>query len=219
MAKMKALIENNYFTVVFAGHDAMPQFLNDFANEFKIFEPYKLSYIDEKSARELIEDPIRNEDGSSRYQPEAVNKILELSACSPFYIQILCDEIVKYANANRHSPITIIDVNNVLKLLVSNQGSISKGDFENLVSSGDGKLNPTLVAKTYNILQEIAVRTRKIEYCPQKDINVYGRSEDDVIINDLIERDVVVNDKLYVGEKRIKIKVQLYKEWINNNAD
>lgn len=50
-------------------------------------------------------------------------------------------------------------------------------------------------------------------------INVYGRSEDDVIINDLIERDVVVNDKLYVGEKRIKIKVQLYKEWINNNAD
>lgn len=219
MAKMKALIENNYFTVVVAGHDAMPQFLNDFANEFKIFEPYKLSYIDEKSARELIEDPIRNEDGSSRYQPEAVNKILELSACSPFYIQILCDEIVKYANANRHSPITIIDVNNVLKLLVSNQGSISKGDFENLVSSGDGKLNPTLVAKTYNILQEIAVRTRKIEYCPQKDINVYGRSEDDVIINDLIERDVVVNDKLYVGEKRIKIKVQLYKEWINNNAD
>lgn len=40
-----------------------------------------------------------------------------------------------------------------------------------------------------------------------------------MIINDLIERDVVVNDKLYVGEKRIKIKVQLYKEWINNNAD
>ena len=110
MAKMKALIENNYFTVVVAGHDAMPQFLNDFANEFKIFEPYKLSYIDEKSARELIEDPIRNEDGSSRYQPEAVNKILELSACSPFYIQILCDEIVKYANANRHSPITIIEI-------------------------------------------------------------------------------------------------------------
>jgi hypothetical protein len=76
-------------------------------------------------------------------------------------MQMLCNEIVRYANAYRHSPITIMDVNHVLKLLGSNQGSISKGDVENLISSGDGKLNPTLVARTYHIHQQIAVRTRK----------------------------------------------------------
>jgi hypothetical protein len=32
---------------VVAGHDAMPQFLNDYAIEVKIFEPNQRSYIDE----------------------------------------------------------------------------------------------------------------------------------------------------------------------------
>lgn len=218
MTKMKALIENDFFTVVVAGHDAMPNFYDDFENEFRIFERYKLSYISEHAARELIEDPIRNDDGTSRYHPEAVNRILELTACSPFYIQILCDEIVKYANLNRHSQITVIDVNNVLTKLVTNQGSISFGDFDNLISSGDGKLNPEQVKKTYSVLQEIAVRTRKLEYCRQADINVFGKNEDAKIIDDLIKRDVVVDDKVYVGEKRIKIKVELFKDWINNNV-
>lgn len=219
MIKMKALIENNYFTVVVAGHDAMPKFYDEFKNEFRIFDPYKLDYIDEKSARELIEDPIRNSDGTSRYQKEAVDRIVELTACSPFYIQIICDEIVRYANQNQHLQITVIDVESVLTKLVTNQGSISFGDFDNLVSSGDGKLDPEEVKKTYRVLQEIAVRTRKIEYCRQKDINVFGISEDNRIISDLIKRDVVVEDKQYVGEKRIKIKVELFKEWINNNED
>ena len=219
MIKMKALIENNYFTVVVAGHDAMPNFYDEFKNELRIFDPYKLDYIDEKSARELIEDPIRNSDGTSRYQKEAVDRIIKLTACSPFYIQIICDEIVRYANLNRHSQITIIDVASVLTKLVTNQGSISFGDFDNLISSGDGKLNPEEVQKTYRVLQEIAVRTRKIEYCRQKDISVFSPSEDNRIISDLIKRDVVVEDKQYVGEKRIKIKVELFKEWINNNED
>ena len=219
MIKMKALIENNYFTVVVAGHDAMPNFYDEFKNEFRIFEPYKLNYIDESSARELIEDPIRYPNGSSRYQKEAVDRIIELTACSPFYIQIMCDEIVRYANMNRHSQITVIDVDSVLTKLVTNQGSISFGDFDNLISSGDGKLNPEEVKKTYEVLQEIAVRTRKLEYCRQKDINVFGASVDNKIISDLIKRDVVVEDKQYVGEKRIKIKVELFKEWINNNEN
>lgn len=217
--KMKALIENNYFTVVVAGHDAMPDFLNEFKNEFGIFEPYKLNYIDETSARELIEDPIRNTDGSSRYKPDAVNRILELTACSPFYIQIFCDEIVRYVNQNRKSQITIIDVNSVLNRLITNQGSISFGDFDNLISSGDGKLDPERVKKTYDILQEIAARTRKLEYCRKLDINVFGPQTDKLIIDDLIKRDVVIDNKNYTGDKQIKIKVELFKEWINNNVN
>lgn len=218
MTKMKALIENNYFTVVVAGHDALPSFYDEFKNEFRIFEKYKLDYIDEKSARELIEDPIRYEDGSSRYQPGAVDLILKMTACSPFYIQIVCDEIVKYANENKCSPITIPDVNDVYNKLITNQGSISFGDFDNLISSGDGKLNPKAVEDTYRVLQDIAVRTRSQEYCKQKDIYVFGK-EDEKIIKDLKERDVVVEDKQYVGEKRIKIKVELFKNWINNNEN
>ena len=218
MTKMKALIENNYFTVVVAGHDALPSFYDEFKNEFRIFEKYKLDYIDEKSARELIEDPIRYEDGSSRYQPGAVDLILKMTACSPFYIQIVCDEIVKYANENKCSPITIPDVNDVYNKLITNQGSISFGDFDNLISSGDGKLNPKAVENTYRVLQDIAVRTRSQEYCKQKDIYVFGK-EDERIIKDLKERDVVGEDKPYVGEKRIKIKVELFKNWINNNEN
>jgi hypothetical protein len=107
----------------------------------------------------------------------------------------------------------------VLRRLVTNQGSISKGDFDNLISSGDGKLNEELVRCTYEILREIAARTKKREYCPLSDIHVYGNLKDTEIIDDLIKRDVVVYDKEYLGEKQIKIKVKLFKEWINNNEN
>lgn len=82
----------------------MPRFMDDFQNVFASMHPQELTYIDEKSARELIEEPIWNKKkNSSRYQPDAVDEIIKLTACSPFYIMIICSELGKICSSKKET--------------------------------------------------------------------------------------------------------------------
>ena len=51
-------------------------------------------------ARRLIDEPIRigGRQGDSRYREQAIDRILNLTAGSPFYIQIICNRLVEYMN-------------------------------------------------------------------------------------------------------------------------
>ena len=55
-----------------------------------------ISYLEEESARKLIERPVK--DFTLRYDPNAVERVLELTHCHPFLVQLLCSEIVAYKN-------------------------------------------------------------------------------------------------------------------------
>ena len=60
----------------------------------------KLTYLDETEARQLIETPIP--DFSLRYEPAAVQHILDLTSGHPYLVQLLCMEVV--ALKNRQDP-------------------------------------------------------------------------------------------------------------------
>lgn len=55
-----------------------------------------ISYLEEESARRLIEEPV--EGFALRYEPEAVERVLQITRCHPFLVQLLCSEIVAYKN-------------------------------------------------------------------------------------------------------------------------
>ena len=56
----------------------------------------QISYLEVESARRLIENPVK--DFTLRYEPDAVERVLELTRCHPFLVQLLCSEIVAYKN-------------------------------------------------------------------------------------------------------------------------
>lgn len=58
--------------------------------------PMKISYLEEDEARQLIERPVG--DFALRYEPEASQKILELTSGHPHLIQLLCHELVALKN-------------------------------------------------------------------------------------------------------------------------
>ena len=122
MEYWKGLVESKIFSFVFAGQDSMPRFMDAFQNVFASMNPTELTYIDEASARQLIEEPIWNyKTNSSRYNPQAVNRIIKLTACSPFYIMILCSELVKWARLKKRVPITEYDVNAGVEKMIYNE--------------------------------------------------------------------------------------------------
>ncbi|WP_375471375.1 AAA family ATPase [uncultured Nostoc sp.] len=55
-----------------------------------------ISYLKEAEARQLIERPVK--DFTLRYEPNAVERVLQLTRCHPFLVQQLCAEIIVLKN-------------------------------------------------------------------------------------------------------------------------
>ncbi|MEH1935608.1 MAG: AAA family ATPase [Nostoc sp.] len=55
-----------------------------------------ISYLKEAEARQLIERPVK--DFTLRYEPNAVERVLQLTRCHPFLVQLLCAEIIVLKN-------------------------------------------------------------------------------------------------------------------------
>jgi len=55
-----------------------------------------ISYLKQDEARQLIERPVK--DFTLRYEPDAVERVLQLTRCHPFLVQLLCGEIVALKN-------------------------------------------------------------------------------------------------------------------------
>lgn len=216
MLEWKRLIEADYFSFVFAGQDAMPRFMDEYKNIFGSMESEELTYIDESSARDLIEKPIWDENkNASRYNKEAVDRIVQLTACNPFYIQILCSEMVKYAHKRQRVPITVLDVNELVKQILSDESTISRKDFDNLVSCGEAKLDIISADQSIAVLKAIAFNTRNSEYCDLEEVKVYQDEElMDKIVGELRRRRVIVSDPNYINQNRVKIVVELFKLWL-----
>ena len=169
----KDLVDSREFSFVFAGQDAMPRFMDAFPNVFTSMHPQELTYIDEKSARELIEEPIWNKKKDcSRFHPDAVDEIIKLTACSPFYIMIICSELVKYARQRKRLPIQANDVNALVQRMICNESSISRRDFDNLISCGDSSLDVIDKDDALKVLKDIAVKARNIDYYDVNAINI-----------------------------------------------
>lgn len=210
----KGLVESRIFSFVFAGQDSMPRFMDDYQNVFSSMSPTELTYIDEVSARKLIEEPIWNHDtNSSRFTQQAVTRIIQLTACSPFYIMILCSELVKWARQRKRVPITEPDVNNVVEKMIYNESSISRRDFDNLISCGESKLDIINHEDSLKVLREIAVKSRNIGYANCKDLRIFALEKIELIVTDLIKRRVIET----VANGKVKIKVELFKEWLLNH--
>lgn len=212
----KGLVESRVFSFVFAGQDAMPRFMNEFENVFASMHPQELTYIDEPSARSLIEEPIWNHKTNlSRYHADAVSEILKLTACSPFYIMILCNELVEYAKERKKMKIYANDVDDVVQRMICSESSISRKDFDNLISCGESRIDPISKDESVKVLKDIAIKTRHIEYCDTSEIKVYDKDKVKKIIDDLLRRKVL-EPRAGVGNK-VKIKVGLFKHWLLNH--
>jgi hypothetical protein len=85
----------------------------------KVCVPYMVGFLDEHSARQLVEQPVRRapgiETGWLEYDPRAVDSIVRLTNRHPYLIQYVCMQIVDRMNQLRHSAVMLNDVEVVRK--------------------------------------------------------------------------------------------------------
>jgi len=218
MKNWKALLATNYFNVVLVAQDVFPKFRNKYDNAFQTMQHERVTYLEEPDAKELIDKPIRikinQEDTESRYtEQEAIDRIRELTACSPYYIQIFCNQLVDYINDEKQPYITKANVNIVKDRLLRGNKRLDKTAFTNLINNSDPSADAIPHSDLIKVLKKIAEHTKNDPYCSRNKINCETQIDINEILKDLEDRDVI--DKH--GEKGFRIRVGLFKEWLNEN--
>lgn len=215
MKNWKALLQENYFHAVLAGQDVMPKFKQRFPNEFGTTQDERVTYLRREDAIKLIDEPIRigGRSGESRYRERAIDRILDLTAGSPFYIQILCNRLVEYMNRKCASLVTEADVDQVKDELIKGVNALTLDKFDNLISSGDTSEDAISDDDALKVLAAIASHSKTGGPCNRNSIVCQTHTPLDTILEDLVKRDVIER----VREQYYSLRVGLFKEWLIAN--
>jgi tetratricopeptide (TPR) repeat protein/AAA+ ATPase superfamily predicted ATPase len=211
MKMWKALLGANFFSAVLVGQDVMTKFKQDFPNEFGTTEDERVTYLKRVDAEKLIDEPIRinGKDGESRYKEQAIKRILELTAGSPFYIQIVCYRLVEYMNRERIKYITEADVDQIKSDLIHGEDALGSDKFDNLINSGDTSKNAISSDDALNVMKAIAIHSQT-KPCNKSLITCSTKTELENILDDLENRDVIKK----TSKENYTLRVGLFKEWL-----
>ena len=214
MQNWKALLQANYFNAVLVGQDVMPKFKALFPNEFGTTQDERVTYLKPDDARKLIDEPIRisGRQDESRYREQSIERILDFTAGSPFYIQIICNRLVEYMNVKHAELITEADVEQVKNELISGVNALGPDKFDNLINSGDTSADAVSDEDTLKVLKAIADNSGTGP-CHRDRIVCKTSSSVDTILDDLEKRDVIER-----REQSYQIQVGLFKEWLIVNG-
>ncbi|WP_298912124.1 AAA family ATPase [uncultured Nostoc sp.] len=83
------------FKVLLAGSHTIEEYQR-WASYLINVQVVHISYLKEAEVRQLIECPVK--DFTLRYEPNAVERVLQLTRCHPFLVQLLCAEIIVLKN-------------------------------------------------------------------------------------------------------------------------
>ena len=215
MKQWKAITqnENAKFSVVLVGQDVVASFKNeDYAkNAFGIIEDIRLTYLTKEDAKRLIEEPIYDKNGNSRYIGNAVDTIIDYTSRNPYYIQIFCSRLVDYLNSNKFEKITEADVKEVAESFIEGNQALAPEKFDNLIRAGEEHdFKEFDDEPIIRILRQIATASKNIGVCARDNISIGDKELEDKILKHLVEREVL---ELKQGNN-YKIQVKLFQEWL-----
>lgn len=90
---------------------------------FGLGTSFQVTALDSESARRVVVEPVR---GKLTYSPEAVDRVLTLSARQPFLLQCLCNSVFDFAAETKSRVVTVDSVDEAASVLVKSGGLFSK---------------------------------------------------------------------------------------------
>jgi len=128
---------------VFVGTHRLEEMTTDYWSVLFNIALYRhIGYLDERSARRLITEPVRPY--NMVYDDLALNKMLQVTAGHPYFLQLLCYSLVNAHNRNKRSYITIDDVDQALEEILT----LGEAHFSFLWETSSRQERATLVALT-----------------------------------------------------------------------
>ena len=216
MKAWKAIIEKGYFSSVLVGQDIMPAFKAAFPNEFGVTEDIRVTYLDEAAARALVQIPI----GEERFAGDAVRRLLDLTANSPYYTMMFCARLVDYMNATRSMVVTAADILTVKNHMLlgddrrQDDRRLTADKFDNLLTAGDGVQDSGIDPDDTQAVCAVIARTGGEGWCARESMSsLFEPAELDTLLSDLEGRDVVERKGT-----AYRLRVGLFRDWLTHRG-
>ncbi len=216
--ELQELSETRFATVMIC-QDVMYSLMKEHGNvnDFAIYNPERLTYLEDKYAHLLITKPIIDISGNKNFfYKDAVNQILYYTANSAYYTVIFCKSLLEYADSYRLMTITKEDVDKVAFQVVNSE-IIKKDKFDALLLAGESDLVSRYSKNTVRgIVDQIAHMELssgecfidKI-HCINPTTNQYDMEYRNGVLSDLQERSVIT-----ISGNKCSINIKLYNLWI-----
>ena len=209
MRGWKALLEARTFNALLVGQDTMPRFKQTFPNEFGVTHDERITYLDEEEAAVLASKPILL-DGASRYRGQALHRLFDLTAGSPFFLQIACDRLVRHLNSRKAAFVTEADIDQVARTLTVGGEALPPERFDALVTAAGEKVATVPRDDLWRVLARVARESLHSGWCYRDVLTELPRSLE--ALKDLIDREI-----LAVEGERVSIRVGLFAAWLRAN--
>lgn len=214
VAFIKAFTEEYGFSLLLVGCEPMLPFIQDtrFGNMFSASTQEYVEYLTEESAKRLICEPIQKKCNRQNPFIYVEDEIYHFSAGSPFFIQLICENLITELNQRKK---VYADKYMIIESLHEKQ-KVRHAFFNCLFDSLNTSEKGASPEDNKKVLICIALRQGKKIGSKRCDIihDLEGKTQKDVlkIIDELISRKVVeeVQDEL-------RIVVRLYEAWIWEN--
>jgi len=205
----KALLEAKTFNALLIGQDTMPRFKQAYPNEFGVTHDERISYLDMDEAYELATRPILL-DNKTRYRGQALQRLFDLTAGSPFFLQIVCDHLVRHLNSRRAPFVTEADIEQVRHRLTVGKEALPPERFDALVTAAGEKVAIVPRDDLWRLLARVAKESLHSGWCYRNAIADLPRANE--ATKDLVDREVLATE----GD-RVSIRVGLFASWLRAN--
>ncbi|CAN2039242.1 hypothetical protein GMMP15_1120006 [Candidatus Magnetomoraceae bacterium gMMP-15] len=203
---LRSLIQNlNNISFILCGTDHIKELTSDYFSAFFNMTHYrKVSFLNERNARDLIKVPLK---GRIVYQKKAVDYIIDLTNGQPYFIQLICSNIV---NEVRRKNLKKIKIKNV-KSIVDELFETGENHFSYVTKTG-------VLEKL--VLSIIAINSNKNKYVKFDQIlkiikdyqfNIDNNEKISLYLNELCDKDLLVEDK---NIKQYKFTMDLIRQWV-----
>ena len=211
---IKAFTEEYGFSLLLVGCEPMLSFIQDvrFGNMFSASMPVHVHYLSKEYSEKLISEPLQKQGYEWNPFAYVTEEIYRLSAGSPFFIQLICGNLINSLNEQQK---IYASKQMILDLLYHN-GCVTHENFdclynplnlsEKAVSAEDNKKVLVWIAFEYNRSRSVS-RKDMIHALKNK-----TEMEADKVLDQLMSRGVVEKTK-----EGLRIVVKLYEEWIWKN--
>lgn len=196
-------------SIVFSGGGILETLLQLPQTSFmlEVARMQKISTLKESDARRLVVEPVQH----LHYAPEAVDWIVELTGCHPYYLQWLCSEIVSQAGRQQQMNVTDVQVDRVLTDVLPDQG---EQVFSHLWGSSS---NVGLRHQQWNrlVLTAISASAGTGRWVTPEQVAVAGTAEildESQLWNTL--QDLERMDTLQAVNGRYRIRIALFEYWL-----
>ncbi|MBU7028329.1 MAG: HEAT repeat domain-containing protein [Theionarchaea archaeon] len=194
---------------IFSGTHQLEEMSSDYWSVlFNIGLYHKISFLEQNEAAQLICDPVKE---YMEYDPLAVEKILEMTAGHPYFVQLICYYLVEHQMKKRRNYATIEDVNEVLDRVV-----VAGTPHFEYIWDGMDRLEQIVLLTLANVLSSQSVSTTSdiVKYLRQFFFEIKEQR-----VREVFER--FLNDDI-IEQKTADhywFKVKLIKHWCEKNKE